>query len=90
MDYVVYYLLIVNVVAFLLYGLDKRKAIKGQWRIPEKVLLGMAVIGGAIGALFGMLVFHHKIRKWKFMLGVPVILILQIVAVCYVVSFVGR
>jgi len=86
MDYAIYYLLIINVMAFLMYGLDKRKAIKEKWRIPERVLLGMAVMGGTVGSLLGMVVFRHKIRKWKFALGVPVIFILQIVAVCYAVS----
>ena len=86
MEYVVYYLLIVNVAAFFMYGIDKRKAIKDKWRIPEKVLLGMSVIGGAVGSLLGMVIFHHKTRKWKFMLGVPLILALQIVAVCYFAS----
>ena len=86
MEYVVYYLLIVNVAAFFMYGIDKRKAIKEKWRIPERVLLGMAVMGGTVGSVFGMVVFRHKIRKWKFALGVPVIFILQIVAVCYAVS----
>ena len=86
MEYVVYYLLIVNVVAFFMYGIDKRKAIKDKWRIPEKVLLGMSVIGGAVGSFLGMVMFHHKTRKWKFMLGVPLILALQIVAVCYFAS----
>ena len=86
MEYVVYYLLIVNVAAFFVYGIDKRKAIKDKWRIPEKVLLGMSVIGGAVGSFLGMVIFHHKTRKWKFMLGVPLILALQIVAVCYFAS----
>ena len=86
MEYVVYYLLIVNVAAFFMYGIDKRKAINDKWRIPEKVLLGMSVIGGAVGSFLGMVIFHHKTRKWKFMLGVPLILALQIVAVCYFAS----
>ena len=72
-----YYLVIVNILAFILYGLDKQKAVRKQWRIPEVQLLGIAVIGGSIGAILGMQFFHHKTRKWKFKIGVPVFLALQ-------------
>jgi len=74
-----YYLVIVNILAFILYGLDKQKAVRKQWRIPEVQLLGIAVIGGSIGALLGMQFFHHKTRKWKFKIGVPVFLALQLI-----------
>lgn len=74
---VVSYLLAVNVLAFALYGLDKRRARKGEWRISEKTLLGIALIGGSIGALFGMQVFHHKTKHWYFRCGLPVILLAQ-------------
>ena len=74
-----YYLVIVNILAFILYGLDKQKAVRKQWRIPEAQLLGIAVIGGSIGALLGMQFFHHKTRKWKFKIGVPVFLALQLI-----------
>ncbi len=66
-----YYLSVMNLAAFALYGLDKGKAIRKRWRIPERHLIGMAWAGGAAGALLGMLVFHHKIRKWKFRILVP-------------------
>ena len=74
-----YYLVIVNILAFIMYGLDKQKAVKKQWRIPEVQLLGIAAIGGSIGAILGMQFFHHKTRKWKFKIGVPVFLALQLV-----------
>lgn len=74
-----YYLVIVNILAFILYGLDKQKAVRKQWRIPEAQLLGIAVIGGSIGAILGMQFFHHKTRKWKFKIGVPVFLALQLI-----------
>lgn len=90
MDYVVYYLLVVNVAAFLIYGFDKRRAIEEKWRIPERVLLGVVAIGGSIGSLLGMRTFHHKIRKQKFVVGVPTILIMQIAAIYYVTSFMGK
>jgi len=75
------YLLIVNAVAFLLMLADKHKARKKLWRIPESTLLLSAAIGGSIGALAGMYTFRHKTRHLKFTLGVPVILVVQIVSV---------
>ena len=70
------YLLIINIIAFFLYGIDKRKAVRNKWRIPEATLVLFAAIGGALGALLGMLVWHHKTRKWKFRILVPLFLIL--------------
>lgn len=84
MRYVLLYLICVNAAAFVIYGLDKRKAVKNKWRIPEATLLLTAAIGGSIGALAGMRVFHHKTKKRKFSVGVPVILVLQIAAVCVI------
>ena len=75
------YLLIVNAVAFLLMLVDKQKARKKLWRIPEATLLLSAAIGGSIGALAGMYTFRHKTKHVKFTLGVPAILIAQIVGV---------
>lgn len=72
------YFLVVNLAAFIMYGLDKRKAIKGKWRTPEATLIGVAVIGGSIGALCGMKHFRHKTKHKKFTIGVPAILIVQI------------
>lgn len=83
MKYVVIYLVVVNIMTCLLYGLDKLKAIKDYRRIPEKVLLGMAIIGGSVGAAVGMQVFRHKIRKRKFKLGVPLIFVLQLAVIIY-------
>ena len=68
------YVIIINVVTFFIYGLDKSRAKAGQWRIPEAQL-----IGGSVGALAGMKVFHHKTRKPKFKTGVPAILIIQLI-----------
>mgnify|MGYP000468128312 CR=1 FL=1 len=66
------YVIIINVVTFFIYGLDKSRAKAGQWRIPEAQLIFLAVIGGSVGALAGMKVFHHKT-------GVPAILIIQLI-----------
>lgn len=77
-------LLVMNLVTFIVYGVDKAKARRGSWRIPESVLIGLAVFLGSIGALAGMFFFHHKTRKPKFMIGVPVILVVQIILVVVV------
>lgn len=71
------YLIAVNFAAFLLYGADKKKAIRHQWRIPERVLLGFAFFGGSLGALLGMSVFRHKTKHWKFRILVPLFLVLH-------------
>ena len=76
---VIYYLLI-TVVTFAAYGIDKRKAIKNQWRIPEKVLISLAFLGGFLGAIMGMSVFRHKTKKLKFLFCVPALLLLWIIA----------
>ena len=72
------YLLVLNVVAFAMYGIDKRKAVKDQWRIPEKTLLLVALIGGSLGAFVGMQVFHHKTKHWYFKVFFPVLLVIQV------------
>ena len=73
------YLVLANLVAFAMYGIDKRRAIKNKWRIPEKRLLLAALLGGAFGALWGMILFHHKTKKAKFFLTIPVLFVLQVV-----------
>ena len=72
------YLLIINIIAFIMYGIDKWKAHRKQWRISEKMLLFLAVIGGSAGALAGMYIFHHKTLHKKFTIGVPLILVIQV------------
>ena len=72
MRYLMYYLIIINIAAWIMYGLDKWKAKSGAWRIPERTLLLTALAGGSVGALAVMLLFHHKTRKPKFMIVVPV------------------
>ena len=81
----VIYLVAVNMTAVLVYGIDKRRAVKRKWRIPESTLLGLAAVGGSVGALCGMYIFRHKTRHRKFVIGVPVLLFLQITATCYFV-----
>lgn len=78
------YLLVINVITLIVYGIDKLKAKRGWWRISEATLLILAAIGGSIGAWCGMVLFRHKTKHWKFKLGVPMIFILQIALLVYV------
>ena len=73
----IYYLFVINVITFAAFGLDKRKAKKRKFRIRESVLLGLALIGGSLGAMAGMFLFHHKTRKPAFRIGIPVLFLLQ-------------
>lgn len=77
------YLLAINALSFILFGLDKYKAKKGKWRISEATLLMIAVIGGSIGAWSGMRLWHHKTMHKKFKYGIPVIMIMQVCLVVY-------
>ena len=80
MKYIVTYIVIVNMAAFCLFGIDKSAAIKQKQRIPNRVLLLSAVIGGSLGALAGMYTFRHKTKKWYYTVTVPVLLMIQIAA----------
>ena len=82
-----YYLIVINIVTFLIYGIDKRKAKQGSWRISEATLLILAVIGGSIGALLGMKVWHHKTMHKKFKYGLPLILLAQIAIIFFICNF---
>ena len=79
------YLVTINVITYFLYAEDKRRAKhKDAWRIPERVLLNVTAIGGSVGALIAMKVYHHKVRKVKFYLGVPLIFLIHVVILfCY-------
>jgi len=69
----------INLITFIVYGIDKRKAKKRLWRIPEATLIGLALMGGSVGAFLGMKFFHHKTKHIKFYVGVPAIFITEIV-----------
>ena len=81
---IIYFLMVINVLTFLVYGIDKWKARQGSWRISEATLLLLAVIGGSIGALLGMQVWHHKTMHKKFKYGLPLILLAQIVLIYFI------
>ena len=82
------YFAVINIVSVAVYGWDKYCAIRRRWRVPEWVLLGLAVVGGSVGAIAAMRLFRHKTLHWKFRLGVPLLLILQIAGWVYV--YMGR
>ncbi len=75
--YILAYLCAVNLLAFALYGIDKRKAIKHRYRISERTLLGAAAVGGSVGALLGMYLFRHKTKHFRFVIGVPLMIAVQ-------------
>lgn len=83
MKYFLLYLLAANVLTFFVYGIDKLKAKRSRWRIPERTLLWFAVAGGSVGALLGIRVWHHKTLHKKFRYGVPAILVLQLALAAY-------
>ena len=87
MDAILIYLVIINVVTFLAFGLDKLKAKADAWRIPEKTLLGLAVIGGSVGAIFAIRVFRHKTLHRSFRYGIPAILMAQIALIAALIYF---
>ena len=80
---VLIYLAVINVVTFFMYGIDKWKAKNSKWRIRETALLGLAVLGGSIGAWLGMKVWRHKTQHKKFKYGVPTIIIVQLALIVY-------
>ncbi len=82
-SYLACYLLAINAVTFIVYGIDKYKAKKAKWRISEATLLLLAVLGGSIGAWIGMKVWHHKTMHKKFKYGIPAILLIQIALMAY-------
>ena len=86
MDFVYVYLIIMNIAGFAAMGMDKSKAKKGQWRIPEKTLFLLSIIGGSIGTWAGMYVFHHKTKHWYFVVGMPLILVLQLLLIWFAAS----
>ena len=83
MNALICYIVVINLVSFMMFGIDKYKARRGQWRISEATLLAMAAIGGSIGAWMGMKVWHHKTLHSKLRYGVPIILLVHIALMAY-------
>lgn len=82
---IIIYYIVVSVLAFFLYGIDKSKAKKGKWRIPEKTLFGIAFLGGGVGALLGMEIFRHKTKHMSFCILVPLAIALHVGLIIYLV-----
>ena len=80
------YLLILNCFGFLLMGIDKRKSIKKKYRIQEKTFFLLSLFGGSLGCLLGMFTFHHKTKKMKFLIGIPFLLVLNIIILLYILK----
>ena len=80
---IIIYLIAVNIIGFLAMGLDKWKAKRGSWRIPENTLFMFTILGGGIGTIAGIYVFRHKTQKKKFTIGMPVIFILEVILIIY-------
>lgn len=80
---IIIYLIIINVIGFLVMYIDKQKSKKGKWRIPEKTLFIITALGGGIGTIAGMYTFRHKTQKIAFVIGFPLITILEIIAIIY-------
>ena len=80
---IVIYFIIINLIGFFIMWLDKRKAKKGAWRIPEKTLFIITALGGGIGTIAGMYTFHHKTKKIQFVIGFPLITILEIITIIW-------
>lgn len=86
MKYLLAYLLLINAVGFALMLIDKWKAKKNRWRIPEATLMGVAALGGSVGSLLGMYTVRHKTKHIKFTVGIPVILVIQLFAAVYLLN----
>ena len=77
------YLLVINIVGFISMGVDKKKAKKGAWRVPEKTLFLFPVLGGGLGSWIGMYTFRHKTKHWYFVIGIPAIFFIELGAAIY-------
>ena len=84
---IIIYFIIINIIGFLVMYIDKQKAKKGKWRIPEKTLFIITTLGGGIGTIAGMYIFRHKTQKIAFVIGFPTITILEIIAIVYFTLF---
>lgn len=81
------YITVINLVSFTCFGIDKSRARRSRWRMSEGSLISLALFGGSLGALLGMHVFRHKTQKPKFSIGIPLILVLQILTLSAILFF---
>ena len=90
LKYIIIYLSAMSLLTFILFGADKHKARAHKWRIPEKTLLGLSLLGGFAGGFLGMEFFRHKTKHWYFKYGFPIITIIEFIAVVYVINFINK
>ena len=88
MKTILIYIAVINVIAFILFGVDKWKAKHGSWRITEATLLDAAILGGSIGAYLGMKVFHHKTQHKKFVYGIPLIIFFHLLLLFFIIRWI--
>lgn len=86
MNFIIAYVIIINIIGLLSMFIDKYRAIKNKWRIPEKTLFLIAILGGSIGSNIGMRLFRHKTKHWYFVFGMPAILIIQLVIISLILG----
>lgn len=84
MKYFCIWLIIINILTFAVFGIDKKKAIDGKFRISELTLFLLSILGGSLGGLAAMYTFHHKTKKWYFKFGIPLILIAQVLLIIFI------
>lgn len=84
MKYFCIWLIIINILTFAVFGIDKKKAIDGKFRISELTLFLLSILGGSLGGLAAMYIFHHKTKKWYFKFGIPLILIAQVFLIIFI------
>ena len=84
---IIIYFIVINMIGFLIMFIDKQKAKRGSWRIPEKTLFIITALGGGIGTIAGMYTFRHKTQKIQFVIGLPLITILEIILAIYWIFF---
>lgn len=88
---IIIYLILINITGFAVNGIDKWKVRNKAGRIPEKTLFLISILGGSIGSIAGMYTFHHKTKHWYFVIGMPLILIVQVAASCYIyISYIAK
>lgn len=84
MKYLYIWLIIINIITFAFFGIDKKKAIDGKFRISESTLFLLSILGGSLGGFIAMHTFHHKTKKWYFKFGIPLILIAQVLLIIFI------
>ena len=87
---VIIYIAVINIITFFIFGIDKWKAVHNRWRIREAFLFGLSIVGGSIGGLLAMNIFHHKTQKPAFKFGMPAILILQIIIIYFLHIYLSK